>query len=88
MANNRMYLCHPETQQAVYLGKRLGDGWYGCPENVAEKISEMFAKVEEQCGGTDDGFCIGLEDERGNERAILVKNPIGAGNFMRKLGTV
>lgn len=31
MANNRMILVYRPTGQAVYLGKRLGDGWYDVP---------------------------------------------------------
>lgn len=65
MANNRMYLLHRPTGKAVYLGKRMGYGWYGTPENVAERIEALFSIVEDgEYEGSQDDFCIALENAK------------------------
>lgn len=63
MANNRMFLLHRPTGKAILLGKRMGWGWYGTPENVAERIEALFTSAEnESYDGSQDDFCIALED--------------------------
>ena len=63
MANNRMYLMHRPSRKAVYLGKRMGWGWYNVPDDVKERIKRLFKMVENQeADGDQDDFCIALED--------------------------
>lgn len=64
MANNRMYLIYRPTGDAVYLGKSMGWGWCGTPENVAQCISALFHKAEVAAAEGDfsqDNFAIELE---------------------------
>lgn len=60
MANNRMLLCHKPSGRSVYLGKRMGWGWYGTPKNVAEKITELFEWVEHN-RHEQDSFVVAME---------------------------
>ena len=57
-----MFLVYRPTGDAVFLGKRMGDGWYGTPEDVAERIASLFSKAEE-CQGqySMDDFAIAME---------------------------
>jgi hypothetical protein len=63
MANNRMFLVYRPTGDVVYLGKRMGYGWYGTPEDVAQRIAALFEKAENAAGGdiSQDDFAIALE---------------------------
>jgi hypothetical protein len=62
MANNRMYITHRPTGKSVYIGKRMGCGWYGVPENLSETVQNLFEDTEEtgKCG--QDDFIISMED--------------------------
>jgi hypothetical protein len=42
MANNRMYLVYKPTGRAVFLGKRMGQEWYGAPENLGALVETLF----------------------------------------------
>lgn len=68
MANNRMYLLHSPSRNAVYLGKRMGWGWYSVPENIKDRIELLFKMVEDQ-GESQDDFCIAMED--GSEGKLI-----------------
>ena len=53
MANNRMYLVHKPSGYYVYLGKRMGEGWYDSP---CENIQKLFDAQEKYYNwiGQDD----------------------------------
>jgi len=72
MANNRMFLVYRPTGDAVYLGKRMGWGWYGTPEDVAQRIAALFEKAEEAAGGgfSQDDFALALEACENQPHAI------------------
>ena len=64
MANNRMYIVFKPTGDKVYLGKRMGWGWYDVPKNLPEKLEQLF-QVAETCledNFHQDDFAIGMED--------------------------
>jgi len=63
MANSRMYLVHRPSRVAVYLGKRMGWGWYDTPPDLAAKIDRLFDRAESECTSSADGddFCIVFE---------------------------
>ena len=67
MANNRLWLIHRPSGASVYLGKRMGLGWYqDKPEQLAEKLEEFFKEAEGGSDGhTQDDFILGLEDASG-----------------------
>ena len=62
MANNRMYLIHSPTGQGVFVGKRMGHGWYDVPNNLAENVRRLFEYVERESPGISDDFKIVMED--------------------------
>lgn len=73
MANNRMFLVYRPTGDAVYLGKRLGSGWHDTPEDVAERIAELFQKAEQTASQSDfsrDDFAVALEQGEHQPHAI------------------
>lgn len=71
MANNRMFLVYRPTGDAVYLGKRMWWGWYGTPEDLAQRIAELFEKAEKAAGGfSQDDFAIALENGEYQPHAI------------------
>ena len=61
MANNRMWLLHRPTGKAVFLGKRMGWGWYGTPAGLTSKIEALFKAV---CAAetNQDDFCLAMEE--------------------------
>lgn len=77
MANNRMYLMHRPSQKAVFLGKRLGEGWYDVPDDIKQRIETLFSEVDSMQGESiapiQDDFCVALEDA--SDAAIAVKAP-------------
>lgn len=62
MANNRMYLVHRPSGKALFLGKRLTDGWYGVPEDLVERLKQLFADTEEYEFHRRDDFGLYMED--------------------------
>ena len=46
MANNRMFLVYRPTGDCVFLGKRMAEGWYATPEDVATRLIALFEKAE------------------------------------------
>ena len=69
MANNRMFLVHLPTGLAVFLGKRMGHGWYTTDRCTSAQI--LFDVLESQYfyAGQDD-FAIALEDAIGATLAL------------------
>lgn len=60
MANNRMYLVHKVTGKKLYLGKRMGHGYYN--PQLPEALQTFF----DQCAADDvtaDPFVIEYEDD-------------------------
>jgi hypothetical protein len=60
MANNRMYLVHKVTGKKLYLGKRMGHGYYNPP---SMRVMEAFFN---ECADDDvlaDPFVIEYECE-------------------------
>lgn len=68
MANNRMFLLHVPTGKAVFLGKRMGDVWYGTPEDVAKHITSLFELVGDSDG--KDNYALAMEDSKESEYAF------------------
>ena len=64
-----MWLLHRPTGKAVFLGKRLAEGWYAVPENLQQRIELLFKTVELESPDKQDDFCIALEDAEGAELA-------------------
>jgi hypothetical protein len=56
-----MYIVFKPTGDKVYLGKRMGYGWYNVPEDIHEQLSNLFHLAEESCFDEQDNFCIGME---------------------------
>jgi hypothetical protein len=67
MANNRMYLCHRPSGLAVYLGKRMGWGWYNVQDKLPEHLKALFAAVENE--HSQDDFCVVMENASDTELA-------------------
>lgn len=43
MANNRLYILDPETNESFMLAKALGDGWYiHNPEDFAQRLEQWL----------------------------------------------
>lgn len=75
MANNRMFLVYRPTGDAVFLGKRMGRGWYGTPKDLPEKILELFRRAKEAAAASErafsqDDFAVALEHGEHQPHAI------------------
>jgi hypothetical protein len=74
MANNRMFLVYRPTGDAVFLGKRMGFGWYGAPQDLEIRLSALFARSEEAASQnpqySQDDFLLAMEDNEGAIHAI------------------
>lgn len=58
-----MLLCHRPTGYAVFLGKRMGWGWYGVPDNLAETVADLFDALDGVAYlAEQDAFCL-LQEE-------------------------
>lgn len=53
MANNRMYLVHKPSGYHVYLGKRMGEGWYDSPCKNIQKLFDAQEKYYNWIGQDD-----------------------------------
>ena len=64
MANNRMYLLHRPSGETLFLGKRMGTGWYRVNDLSESKANEFFDKCEAVWNkATDlDDFVLVMED--------------------------
>ena len=71
MANNRMFLVHIPSGLAIFLGKRMGHGWYTTTDGItvggAVCIHKLFHAVENETDyyNQQDDFAIALEDASG-----------------------
>lgn len=72
MANNRMFLVHRPTGLAVYLGKRMGWGWYDAPAHLAEQMTLLYAVLESEYGyeGQQDAFQVAMESPESETEGI------------------
>lgn len=65
MANNRMFLVYRPTGDAVMLGKRMGWGWYDVPNDISERIVQLFALAEKAAlqneNFSQDDFAVAME---------------------------
>ncbi len=57
MANNRLFLVHESSGNAVMLGKRMGYGWYGGPD--AETLRKFYDSLLIE--GDQDNFSLYME---------------------------
>jgi hypothetical protein len=70
MANNRMFLTHRPTGLSVYLGKRMGKGWYDIPDDVKELIDLLFEEVYKREKYEQDDFVIAMENRKGQPYVV------------------
>ena len=54
MADNRMWLVYRPTGNAVFLGKRMAEGWYGVPDDLAHRIQALFDHAGQTEHSRDD----------------------------------
>ena len=63
MANNRMYLVHVPTGLAVFLGKRMGYGWYTTKEErIGPLVQKLFDVLDQEHVERQDDFAVAMED--------------------------
>ena len=62
MANNRMFLVHRPSGLAIFLGKRMGHGWYTTDRCASVQI--LFDAVENEYDyyNKQDDFAVAMED--------------------------
>ena len=53
-----MFLVHRPTGLAIYLGKRMGWGWYGAPEDTGSELNRFYEYLERECGDGQDNFVL------------------------------
>lgn len=74
MANNRLILYHRPTGHYVYLGKRMGWGWY---LNWAETMGEQMQAFYQRCiddlppGGDQDDFILLAENRHAKNNPFV-----------------
>ena len=71
MANNRLWLVYRPTGKAVFLGKRMAQGWYGVPEDVKERIEAFFAHIYDNPETSQDDMMLAMEMCEGNSPLIV-----------------
>jgi hypothetical protein len=59
MANNRMFLVHIPSKLGIYIGKRMGFGWYDAPEKP--KLEAFYDYLEQNPIGSQDDFTLIME---------------------------
>lgn len=65
MANNRLWLVHRPSGQAICLGKRMAVGWY-LPvgsDDLSARLEAMFNAIDDDMSKQDD-FVLCIEDGR------------------------
>jgi hypothetical protein len=55
-----MYLVHKPSGLGVFIGKRMGYGWYDAPDG--DKIQKFYDRVEYEGEGSRDDFVLLMED--------------------------
>ena len=73
MANNRLFLVHRPTGEAVFLGKRMCGGWYGVPDNVKERIEELFSRIANGSPGSQDDMVLAMEENDANSSMVCTR---------------
>jgi hypothetical protein len=58
MANERMFLLHAPSGYYVRLGKRMGWGWYGVPQDIAQRIQRLYDLIETQEAEGDQDYLV------------------------------
>jgi hypothetical protein len=59
-----MFLVYRPTGDCVFLGKRMGFGWYNVPDDIKERIAKLFELAQNAAADGDfsqDDFAIALE---------------------------
>jgi len=71
MANERLFLKHAPSGYSVYLGKRMGWGYYDAKPDIHLAIQRLFDMVESQeADGDQDEFVAALDDEVDYEKLV------------------
>ena len=73
MAKNIMYFIHIPSGLRVYIGKRMGVGWYNVPDNLGERIKALFDRLDGEYYSQDD-FAIALENADDTSMALELKD--------------
>lgn len=75
MANNRMFLVHPPSGLAIFLGKRMGWGWYSYKDDDIDDRLNKFYETLEKHGyiGKQDAFCLAMEDNSSGNALVITK---------------
>ena len=81
MANERMYLLHEPSGYGVYMGKRMGWGWYDVPAILPHLIQHLHEIVElEAVGDEQDAYIVVLDGDRRLKTVVWEKDhhePLG-----------
>lgn len=70
MANNRMFLVHVPTGKCVFLAKHMGEGWYGVPDDIRDRIVRLFEETYPPEHGHPEDFALAMEDSSAAPGAI------------------
>ena len=62
MANNRLWLVYRPTGRAVFLGKRMAQGWYNVPDDIAQRIRALYEHIEQHPEHSQDDLCLSMEE--------------------------
>ncbi len=62
MANNRIYLVHKPTLAGVFIGKRMGWGWYSQPKGDSMEVFYDYVAENSKTAKEQDDFIIVMED--------------------------
>ena len=75
MANERMYLLHEPSGYFVYLGKRMGWGWYDAPAYLRDNITKLYELIEYQIAeGNQDAFIICFDNDQRLKHLVYEKH--------------
>lgn len=66
MANNIMFICHKPSGRNVAIAKRMDNGWYNVPTDLANQLDKFFTEIEEE-EKKQDSFVIAMEYTEDNE---------------------
>jgi len=76
MANKRLFLVHQPSGHAVYLGKRMGWGWYDVHPDTARRLQWLYDRIESQeAEGDQDAFVLDCSDGSGIEYTLVKEAP-------------
>jgi hypothetical protein len=83
MANNRIYLVFRPTKEAVYLGKRMDSGYYNVPDDIQERLQQLFEHAEGALTLKQDDFCVALESNPGTCAVELTNEYVLCGRYSK-----